>query len=109
MYTYEKPWRNTKMGAKTINIAVCTKCKKIIKPSRVEASKEGTHGTEYYIHDHPLVFVTLEQSNRGKRYISVPEELIQIQPELERAWVYEGATVNDIIRLISLYLSLQSS
>jgi hypothetical protein len=109
LYFYERVWRRTEMGGITEDIAICLVCRRIIKPSNVVTSRRGTHGTKYYVHEHPLLFVTLERSNSGKRYIIVPKELETIKDVLERAWVYEGATIGEITKLISLYLSLQSS
>jgi len=106
VYTYAKSWRRTGMGAITQYIAICLTCKSIVKPARVEKSKGGTHGTNYFVHEHPLVFILLEQSNSGKRYILVPDELRNIKEELERMWIYEDGTIGDVIKLISLYLSL---
>jgi hypothetical protein len=104
-YTYVVPYRNTRMGALTLYIAVCPVCKKIVKPTYTRRSKAGSHGEDYYVHEHMLSFIILERSNRGRRYIKVPDVLSSIQQELERMWVYEGATVKDIIKLVSLYLS----
>jgi hypothetical protein len=106
VYTYTVPYRNTKMGGYTKYIGICMQCRKVVNPIRVRRSKAGTHGEDYYSHEHPLVFIVLEQSNSGNRYIVVPEELRTIREELERMWIYEDATVGEIIKLISLYLSL---
>jgi len=105
MFTYEKPTRNTRYGGLTRNIAICLECKKVIKPSRVRISKSGTHGTEYYIHEHQLKFIELYQSNSGNRSIIVPEEFSEIEGDLKTMWVYEGCSVNEVIDYISKFLT----
>ena len=105
MNNYEREYRNTRYGGLTRNIAICLECKKIIKPSRVRTSKSGTHGTEYYIHEHQLVFIELRQSNSGNRSVVVPEELNEIRAEVERMWIYEGCSVNEVIDYISKFLT----
>jgi len=104
MFTYEMSVRNTRMGGLTAYIAVCLECKKVIKPSRVRKSRSGTHGTEYYVHEHPLIFIGLNQSNSGNRSIVVPEELSEIRAELERMWVYESSYISDIKNYVEAYL-----
>ena len=108
-YSYEKEYRNTRYGGLTRNIAICLECKKVIKPSRVRISKSGTHGTEYYIHEHPLIFVELYQSNSGNRSIVIPEEFSKEFSEMERylktMWIYEGCSVNEVIDYISKFLT----
>ena len=104
MFTYEKPTRNTRMGGLTAYIAVCLQCKRVIKPSRVRKSRSSTHGTEYYVHEHPLIFIELNQSNSGNRSIVVPEELNEIRAEVERMWIYEQSYVSDIKNYVEAYL-----
>jgi hypothetical protein len=106
-YTYVAEWRHTKMGAITEEIVVCMTCKKVLEPSRVRRSRSGTHGEDYYVHEHPMVSVTLEESNSGRRKVVVPKELEEIRDLIERAWVYEGATVEDIKVSIAQYLRLR--
>jgi hypothetical protein len=101
---YTKEYRYTNMGGITKYIAICPVCKAIIKPARKRRSKSGTHGEDYYVHEHPLEFVLLYSSNSGNRSISVPESLKPIQQELETAWVYEGLNIDKIVKLIDLYL-----
>jgi len=104
MFTYEKPTRNTRMGGLTAYIAICMTCKKVIKPTRSRRSKSGTHGTEYYVHEHQLKFIELYQSNSGNRSIVVPEELNEIRAEVERMWIYEPSYVSDIKNYVEAYL-----
>jgi len=95
------------MGAITEEIVVCMVCKKVLAPSRTRRSRTGTHGEDYYVHEHPLVSIVLEQSNSGRRRVVVPKELAEVEDLLERAWVYEGATPEDIRKAIEQYLKLR--
>lgn len=104
MIIYEKEYRNTRYGGLTKNIAICLECKKVIKPTRLRLSRSGTHGTEYYVHEHQLYFITLIQSNSGNRSIVVPEKLNDVEVDLERMWIYEGCSVNDVINYLIKYL-----
>jgi hypothetical protein len=108
VYTYEKSTRCTRLGGLTAYIAVCLECKKVIKPSRARLSRSGTHGTEYYSHQHPLVFIELNQSNSGNRTISIPNELSEIKEDLERMWIYENSSVEDIKSYVMTYLKTLS-
>jgi hypothetical protein len=92
------------MGGLTSYIAVCMTCKKVIRPLRTRFSRSGTHGTEYYVHEHPLVFIELNQSNSGNRSIVVPKELEEIKADLERMWIYESCYVSDIKNYVETYL-----
>ena len=103
-YTYVKEYRYTNMGGITKYIAICMTCRAVVKPVNMRRSKRGTHGEDYYVHEHPLEFVLLYSSNIGNRSISVPEPLKPIQQELEIAWVYENVSIDTIIKLINLYL-----
>jgi hypothetical protein len=106
VYTYEREWRSTRLGGLTAYIAVCMTCKKVIRPSRTRSSRSGTHGTEYYVHE--LRFVELNQSNSGNRTISIPNELSEIKADLERMWIYENSSVEDIKSYIMTYLKTLS-
>jgi hypothetical protein len=101
---YEFPFRSTRMGALTKVIAVCLECKKILSPSRVQRSKTGNHGTDYYVHEHPIVPIWLEQSNSGKRTITVPDELSCVKDLLEVTWLYEDSSIDDVINAVRAYL-----
>jgi hypothetical protein len=107
---YEYPFRSTRMGALTKYVVACLDCKKTLHPSRVERSKTGCHGTDYYVHDatHKVVAVALEQSNSGKRTINVPDELSEIKDLLEMTWLYETSDVNDVINAVKAYLMTMS-
>jgi len=93
------------MGGVTKYIGVCLVCKRVIKPTNVRRSRSGTHGEDYYVHEHPLEFVLLYSSNRGNRSVSVPSVLEPIKIQLEVLWVYKNAPVSEIIAFINQYLS----
>jgi len=106
MHTYKWPWRHTiKTGALTVYIGICLTCKRVIEPTRTERSRTGTHGTDYWAHEHPLNFIKLEQSNSGLRHVycygAVPEDLCK---RVRDEWRYGDTGVWDIIRLIERWL-----
>jgi hypothetical protein len=105
---YRYPFRNTRMGGLTKVIVICLECRKILQPSRVERSRSGSHGEDYYVHEHPPVSVYLEQSNSGKRRITIPQELESIRDILETVWCYESSEVNDVITVLKAYLMSKS-
>jgi len=105
---YEFPYRRTKMGALTKAIVICTECKKILLPSRTQRSKTGNHGTDYYVHEHPVCAIYLEQSNSGRRTITVPDELAEIMDILHVTWLYDNSDVNDIVNVVRAYLLSKS-
>ena len=104
-YKYVKSYRSTNMGGVTKYIAICTTCKRIIPPVNTRRSRSGTHGEDYYTHEHELEFILLYSSNRGNRSVSVPNTLKPIQEQLEVLWVYENAPLSKIIEFINSYLS----
>jgi hypothetical protein len=106
-YTYVAEWRHTKMGAITEEIVVCLVCKKVLEPTRVRRTRSGTHGEDYYVHEHPLTSIVLEESNSGRRTVVVPKELEETRDLVERAWIYEDATVEDIRKAVAQYLRLR--
>jgi hypothetical protein len=107
MFTYTKPFRHTlKTGAVTKYIAWCDVCKTIVEPTRTERSKTGAHGTDYWVHPHPLTFAAITQSNRGIRAVHAepgfPEPLKQL---IERLWRYEGLDYSELMNELFLHLS----
>jgi len=92
------------MGAITEEIVVCLVCKRVLEPSRRRRTMSGTHGEDYYVHEHPMTSIVLEESNSGRRKVVVPRELEEIKDLIERIWVYEGATVNDVRKAVEQYL-----
>jgi hypothetical protein len=107
VYTYTAYWRRTEMGAVTEEIVVCLVCRRVLEPSRVRRSRRGTHGEDYYVHEHPLLSIVLEQSNSGRRRVVVPKEFEEIRDLIERAWIYEGASVEDVRKAITQYLRIR--
>jgi len=104
-YTYIKEYRSTQYGGYTKYIAVCFTCKKVVKPTSVKRSRSGTHGEDYYVHEHPLEFILLYSSNRGNKSISIPDELKPVQKDLELMWIYKNSSVYEIVDFINSYLS----
>ena len=107
MFIYEKPFRHAiKTGAFTKYIAWCGTCKAIIEPTRIERSKTGAHGTDYWVHPHPLTFIQLNQSNSGVRTVNAepgfPEQIAAI---VERLWRYEGLDYSELMNELMFYLS----
>lgn len=91
----------------TYPIAICEVCKKIVEPVNREYSKTGSHGKFYYMHEHPLVFVTLIQSNSGKRRVVWTGGYVKILNEVvEYMWVISGQDIKDIIETIQAYLKV---
>jgi len=105
-YTYKWEYRNTRMGGLTKTIAICLQCKKVIEPSRIERSKVGTHGRDYYFHKHQLSFITLKQSNSGRRYVeaSVEPELKNLLLMVKTKWVFTNTSLEDVIVAIKEWL-----
>jgi hypothetical protein len=108
MYKYEKAWRLTRCGGLTIYIAICNTCGERVEPTRERRSKGGTHGTDYYVHEHPLSFILLMQSNSGVRTCDfigeVPEQLFDIVKDY---WLYLGASVSDIEEVIDKWFNVK--
>jgi hypothetical protein len=107
IFTYTKPFRHTiKTGAFTKYIAWCNTCKSVVEPSRTERSRTGAHGTDYWVHPHPLVFIAITQSNRGIRTVSAepgfPEQIARI---IERLWRYEDLDYSELMNELYLHLS----
>jgi len=107
IFMYEKPFRAAiKTGAFTKYIAWCNVCRAIIEPSRIERSKTGAHGTDYWVHPHPLVFVQLSQSNSGVRTVNAePGFPVTLKKLIERLWRYEDLDYNELMNELYLHLS----
>jgi hypothetical protein len=85
----------------TYPIAICTTCKKIIEPVNREYSRTGNHGKFYYVHEHPLVFVTLIQSNSGRRKVEWTGGYIKVLNEvIEYAWIINGQSIEEVTKII---------
>jgi hypothetical protein len=91
MYVYEKYYRRcAKKEGRTYPIAYCPTCNAVVPPSAVERSKTGAHGTNIYVHEHELKFLTLVSSNSGKRKVEAEPGFPEHLAERARAlWLYE--------------------
>lgn len=91
-----------------MHIAVCLTCKDVIQPVKVYRSRTGTHGKDYYTHDHPLHFVKL-LSSAGKRDVVVDEALSRL-PDFEKTlrilWVYDKWSPESIATFIYGFLKV---
>jgi hypothetical protein len=101
-HSYVMPYRMCeKANGITYPVAICVTCKKIIEPVNKEFSKTGSHGRFYYVHEHPLVFVTLIQSNSGKRKIVWTGGYIKVLNEvIEYAWIVNGQSIEEVTKII---------
>jgi hypothetical protein len=104
-WRYKMEYRNTRMGGMTVSIAICPKCRKVIEPSRKERSKTGTHGKDYYAHEHELSFITLIQSNSGKRRIIYHHVPYPIMMECHYLWIIKGLHPEEIKERIQQLLN----
>jgi hypothetical protein len=91
VYVYERDYRRCiKACGRTKDIAYCPTCNSVIPPTSVRRSRTGAHGEDVYVHEHPLVFLTLTSSNSGVRRVEVepgfPERLAARAKQL---WLYE--------------------
>jgi hypothetical protein len=87
---------------------------RVLRPSRTRRSRTGAHGEDYYCLSqgewNRAWVIILEQTNSGKRYVStinVPESVKEL---IERAWIYEGATVSEVASVAAkLQLALRQN
>jgi preprotein translocase subunit Sss1 len=94
----------------TYPIAVCTTCKKVVKPTREEYSKTGAHGVWYYKHEHQLSFIILEQSNSEKRRVTVQGSLPgRLEDAVRSTWLFHRYEPEDIERILAELLPLAVS
>jgi hypothetical protein len=91
------------MEGKTIVIAICPTCRRVLEPSRTRRSRSGTHGEDYYVHEHAIEALWLEQSSSGIRRITVPPSLEPVKDLLERTWIYEDSCVEDVVNVVQAY------
>jgi hypothetical protein len=66
-YRLAVPFRMTRRGAVTRGVAVCQKCSRILEPYERRRSKTGSHGEDFYVHEHPISAVVFTESNGGHR------------------------------------------
>jgi hypothetical protein len=105
-YEYVKQYRNNmKSDGFDYPIAICMVCKKIIKPSRMELSKTGSHGKFYYVHEHPLSFIILTRTNSGKRMIRFEGEIPnEIKKLVYNVWLGVDLTNFEVEDKLASYL-----
>ena len=85
----------------TYPVAICTTCKRVVEPINIELSKTGSHGRLYYVHEHPLTFIVLEQSNSGKRRVRWVNGYMKILNEVvEYAWIINGQSIKEVVEII---------
>jgi hypothetical protein len=100
-HVYLKEYRWTRMGGVTYYIAYCSTCRCILPPTSKRRTRSGTHGEDYWVHEHQLVFLCLESSNQGNRSLhadpSFPEKLRQVA---EVAWIYERRDAEEVEDLL---------
>lgn len=110
---YTVPFRRTRMGGITVYIAVCLQCRRVVLPTRERRSRSGTHGEDFYVHDHPLSFILLYSSNSGNRDITVSKEIEGTFPGLkeilERMWVFENAEIEDVASFLEKFLRVSGN
>jgi len=76
------------MGGVDYSIAICPTCNRIVEPTGIRRSKAGTHGEDFYVHEHRLRFVDLYQSNSGHRRFWVDVGLEHLEGLVELSWIY---------------------
>jgi hypothetical protein len=78
---------------------------KVLKPSKVYRSKTGAHGTDVYCLTEEewqrTWVIVFEQSNSGKPYVTTFNVPDNVRELVEQAWLYEGATIKEIIRTVA--------
>ena len=107
VYIYKIPYRRCiKADGFSYPIAVCETCKRAIEPSRKESSKTGAHGVWHYVHEHPLAFIVLEESNSGKRRaragLSLPRPLREMVVD---AWEHRGLSAEEVEEAVARWLT----
>ena len=88
MFKYRKSWRHTRLGGIDYAIAVCLVCHDVIEPAGEYRSRSGTHGEDYFVHEHELRFVELYQSNSGNRDYTIDGGLEFLEDLVDELWIY---------------------
>ncbi|MEM3995354.1 MAG: hypothetical protein QXW40_08210, partial [Thermofilum sp.] len=99
-FRYTREWRWTRMGAITYPVGICLVCKAVVEPVRVRTSRAGTHGEWFYVHEHPLYFIELLESNNGQRSVKHDPEVAALAEAARGAWELGASEreVEDLIR-----------
>ena len=104
VYRYEKEYRWTRLDGIDYYIGLCLKCRKVIEPVGGYRSRSGTHGTDFYEHEHPLRFVFLYSSNSGNREYGLDEGLEFLDDIVKSVWIYRQEWPGDVKDAIAKYL-----
>jgi len=101
VYRYAKPWRKTGLGGMTYHIAWCNTCQAIVSPVSFRRSRSGTHGEDYWLHEHPLAFIRLVSSNSGRRELSCEGEVPEwLRIAAEDAWLWRRLRATETDELL---------
>jgi len=87
-FKYRKIWRWTRLGGIDYAIAVCLQCRDVIEPAGKRRSRKGTHGEDYFVHEHELRFIELYQSNSGNRDYTIDGGLEFLEDLVDELWIY---------------------
>jgi hypothetical protein len=88
MFKYRKIWRHTRLGGIDYSIGICLQCRDVIEPVGKRRSRKGTHGEDFFIHEHELRFVELYQSNSGNRDFMIDGGLEFLEDLVDTLWIY---------------------
>ena len=104
VYRYSFEYRWTRLDGIDYYIGLCLKCRKVIEPVGRYRSRSGTHGTDFYEHEHPLRFVFLYSSNSGNREYGLDEGLEFLDDIVKSVWIYRQEWPGDVKDAIAKYL-----
>jgi len=96
VFRYEKEFRWTRLDGIDKYIAICLSCRQVVEPTGTYRSRSGTHGTDYYEHEHPLRFVFLYSSNSGNRDYGIDEGLEFLDDLVKSLWIYQRVWPADV-------------
>ena len=100
LYRYTRDWRWTRLDGITWSIAVCMACRRVVKPTSIRRTRSGTHGEDYYEHEHPLKFVLLTQSNSGIRHYYIDMGLEFLDELVRSLWIFRRLWPQEVIEEI---------
>ena len=107
-FRYRKSWRYTGMGGIDYAIAVCLFCREVVKPVSTRRSRSGTHGEDYFVHEHPLLFAELYQSNSGNRDYYLDQGLEFLEDLVDDLWIYYRESPETVEEKIAEKLKVMS-
>jgi hypothetical protein len=101
VYKYEKREKHTGVGAIEKHIAYCSICKTFVEPAEWRLSKGGTHGTVWFVHEHPLSFINFFRSSLGHASAVFEGEIpAEIRKAVTYLWVWERWGYEDVLETI---------